>query len=239
MKKLITISLTFLALTFISLEISSAALAQSNFDGFYAGLGVGYARGEDKGTEYKDNGLSFQGATQRTDPEGTLFSVFGGFNKVIEKNILLGAEADYEKRGYSDTTVQDVNNVPDNTYPINTKVKSGGSLRARVGYIFNQDKTLSYITTGISKINLGRAYGDNGNSLGNGTSISKNTSHYGFVAGFGIEHFVTKEISLRGEYRYARYSARNIDTSEIYSAGTLEKQRFRDQSLRLGIAYNF
>lgn len=239
MKKLITIALTYLVLTFISLEISSTALAQSNFDGFYAGLGVGHARGTDKGIEYKDNGATFQGATQHANPEGNLFSVFGGFNKVIEKNILLGAEVDYEKRGYSHATSQEINGSPDGTYPVQTKVKSGESLRARFGYIFNQDQTLSYITTGIAKINLRRTYGDNANTIGNGTSIHRNTSHHGYVFGLGIEHFLTKEISLRGEYRYARYMAKNIDTSEIYSGGTIEKQRFRDQSVRLGIAYNF
>ncbi len=112
-------------------------------------------------------------------------------------------------------------------------------MRTRLGYIFNEDKTLSYLTAGIAKINITRTYGDLANTLGNGTSISKNTSHNGYVFGIGIEHFVTEKISLRGEYRYTRYMARNVDSSEIYDAGTIEKQRFRDQSIRLGIAYNF
>lgn len=234
MKKLIITSLTFL-----SLGISNAALAESNFDGFYAGLGAGRARGTDKGIEYKDNGATFQGATQRTNPEGNLFSVFGGFNKVVEENFLLGAEADYEKRGYSHSSSQEVNNVSQESYPITTKVKSAKSLRARFGYIFNQDKTLAYLTAGIARINISRVYGDTTNTLGNGTSLNTTTNHNGYVGGFGIEHFLTQKISLRAEYRYTRYMARDVDSSAIYSAGTIEKQRYRDQSIRLGIAYNF
>lgn len=234
MKKLIITSLTFL-----SISISNFALAKSNFDGVYAGLGVGHARGTDKGIEYKDGGGSFFGATQSTIPEGNLFSVFAGFNKVVEKNILLGVEADYEKRNYSNTSYQELDKVPDNRYPMATKVKSGESLRARFGYIFNQDKTLSYITAGLARINIARSYGDLAESLGHGTSFSKNTSHNGYVVGFGIEHFLTKKISLRGEYRYSTYMARNIDSSQIYDVGTIEKQRFSDQAVRLGIAYNF
>ncbi|MES2961813.1 MAG: outer membrane beta-barrel protein [Pseudomonadota bacterium] len=235
MKKLITTSLAFFSLTFIS----NTAFAQSNFDGFYAGFGVGHARGTDKGIEYKDNGGSFYGATQRTTPEGNLFSVFGGFNQVIEKNILLGAETDYEKRNYSHAGFQEINNSPPDLYPLETKVKNAKSLRARFGYIFNQDKTLSYITAGFAKINITRTYGDLTNALGNGTSLSKNTSHNGYVFGLGIEHFLTTQISLRGEYRYTKYMAKNIDSSAIYASGTIEKQRFSDQSFRLGMAYNF
>lgn len=234
MKKLITTSLTL-----ISLGISSTALAQSNFDGFYAGLGVGHARGTDKGIEYKNDGNTFEGATQRTNPEGNLFSVFGGFNKVVKENILLGAEVDYEKRSYSHATFQEVNGSSVDLYPIETKVKNGKSLRAKFGYIFNEDKTLSYITAGFAKTHINRSYGDINNGLGNGTSISRNTNHNGYVTGLGIEHFLTNNISLRGEYRYTRYMAKNIDSSEIYSTGAIEKQRFRDQSFRLGIAYNF
>lgn len=234
MKKLIITSLAI-----FSLGISNAAFAESNFDGFYAGLGVGHARATDKGSEFKNDGNSFQGAIQRTNPEGNLFSVFAGFNKVVEKNILLGAEANYEKRNYSHSTVQEINNSPDRTFPVTTKLRNGESLRVRLGYIFNQDQTLSYITAGLARMDTTRIYGDTTNSFGNGTSSSKKTSNNGYVIGFGLEHFLTKRISLRGEYRYTRYQARIIDVPEIYDTGTIEKQKLSDQSFRVGIAYNF
>ncbi len=98
---------------------------------------------------------------------------------------------------------------------------------------------MSYVTAGFAKTHITRSYGDLSNTIGNGTSISRNTNHNGYVTGLGIEHFLTNNISLRGEYRYTRYMAKNIDSSEIYSTGAIEKQRFRDQSFRLGIAYNF
>lgn len=222
-----------------SLGTSGIALAKSNFDGVYAGIGVGHARGTDKGIEYKDSGNTFQGVTQRTNPDGALFYVFAGVNHVMSKNILLGAEADYEIRDHSHASFQRVDGSDTSAYPVKTTVKNSGSLRARLGYILNNDKTLPYITAGFSTISIKRTYGDTTNSLGNGTSLDQTTQHMGHNVGFGLEHFLTEKISLRSEYRYTRYMAKNIDASKIYYTGTIEKQRFRDQSIRLGLAYNF
>ncbi len=234
MKKLIISSLIV-----FSLEASKAALAQSNFDGAYAGLGAGYSWGEDNGKEYHDAGGIYYGSTQQTRPTGTLLSPFIGFNKVVNQNILLGAEADYDMRDYADKSVQKTDGVGIALYPVETRVQNGKSLRARLGYVFNNDKTLSYLTGGYSTININRTYGDLDNNLGNGTAFSKITRHNGYIVGFGMEHFVTDKISLRAEYRYAQYGTKMLDASKIYGTGALEKQKFFDQSLRVGIAYNF
>ncbi len=232
MRKLIISSFTLLAL-----GIPQLALAQSNFDGAYLGLGLGRARGEDKGIEHKD-GTEF-GATQRTNPEGALFSIFAGANKVIGGKILLGAETDYEKRNYSHTSPQKINGGEVSDYPITTNVKDAKSLRARLGYVFNNDKTLAYVTGGYSTIKIKRTYGDINNSTGNGTSSTTATRHGGYTTGFGLEHFLTDRVSLRGEYRYTRYRAKTVDAAVVYGSGTTEKQRLCDQSIRVGVAYNF
>jgi opacity protein-like surface antigen len=231
--------LALTSLLVISLGISNSAFAESNFDGIYAGFAAGRARGEDKGIEYKDNGATFYGITQRTSPEGSLFSLFTGINKVVNENILFGAEADYEKRNYSHSNFQEVDQSLYTDYSVQTKVKNGGSLRARLGYIFNHDKTLAYVSGGYATLKVNRYYGDVSNTLGNGTLAKTHTRHEGYVGGFGLEHFVTSKVSLRAEYRYTRYNSQNVDSSVIYSAGTIEKQRLSDQSVRIGIAYNF
>ncbi len=230
MKKLIIRSLTAL-----SIFLPVVALAQSNFDGFYAGLGNGYSWGKDKGSEYKNSGNDFQDVTQKTTPQGFLFSVLAGTNKVVSENILLGAEIDYDIRNSSDKNEQLYRGATLGVYPVETKVRNGGSLRARMGYIFNNDKTLSYITTGIARIKIERSYSYDEVHQ----QLSGSQKHNGFVMGFGMEHFLNDTISLRGEYRYVGYITKNIDTSAIYDAGTLEKQRYRDQAIRLGIAYHF
>lgn len=231
--------LALTSLLVILFGIFNPAFAESNFDRIYVGLGAGRAYSTDKGTEYKNNGSSFDGVTQRTTPDGSLFSLFTGVNKVVNENILFGAEADYEKRNYSDASSQEFNGALLSEYPVTTKVKNASSLRARFGYIFNQDKTLAYITGGLASIKVKRSYGDTTNTLGNGTVMKKETRHDGYAFGFGLEHFLTNKVSLRAEYRYTKYEARNIDSSAIYGAGTTEKQTLRDQSVRIGIAYNF
>ncbi len=216
---------------------SNSALAQSNFDAIYLGIAAGKARGEDKGLEYKDNGATHYNGKQRTNPQGNLYGVFLGGNKVVNKNILLGGEIDYEKRNYSHASYQMVDNAQVDLYPIETKLRDAASLRARLGYIFNNDKTLSYLTGGLATISIKRSYG-----YVDGTPSAQaiTTRHDGYTIGAGLEHFICSKISLRGEYRYTRYSAKNsIDASQVYNNGTVEKQRFRDQSFRVGVALNF
>jgi outer membrane immunogenic protein len=237
MKKLIINSL--IAFSLIASKAAFATpLAKSNFEGFYAGLGTGYSWGEDKGTEYKSD--NFDGGIQRTSPRGSLASVFAGVNTVTKDNILFGAEADFDRRDYSKGGYQDVNGVAFAIYPVETKIKNGQSVRGKIGYVFNNDKTLSYLTIGYATINIKRTYGDMTEFAGNGPFMNKTVRQNGGTFGFGLEHFITDKVSLRSEYRYTRYLAGNhIDTSAIYSPITTESQRFTDQTIRVGVSYHF
>lgn len=123
MKKLFAISLAI-----FFLAISNLALAQSNFDGIYSGLAAGYARGKDKGLEYKNNGSLSDGVIQQNNPEGFSTTVFAGANFVVDKNILLGVEVDYERRNHKHTGFQEFNNAPMENYPVETKVRNTRSL---------------------------------------------------------------------------------------------------------------
>lgn len=220
----------------LSLGISDAALAESKFYGVYAGLAVGVARSVNEGKEFKDYGASYYDVDQHTILSSGLFSPFVGFNYVMNNSILLGVEADYEKRAGSDTNAQKISGVLAPEYPVKTRFLDAGSLRAKLGYVFNGDKTLSYITGGYSVANIKRTYGEL--SIAN-TYSDKTVVQDGYTTGFGVEHFLTDRISIHGEYRYASYSPTIIDTSVIYGAGTLEKEPLVDHSLRIGVAYNF
>ena len=80
MKKSIVIAT--LCLGFV---LPQSVLADSKFDGLYAGVQAGYVEGKEKGKEYDDGDAS--GYTQKTKPDSGLIGGFVGFNKVLENNI--------------------------------------------------------------------------------------------------------------------------------------------------------
>ena len=230
MKKSIVIAT--LCLGFV---LPQSVLADSKFDGLYAGVQAGYVEGKDKGKEYVDGDAS--GYTQKTKPDSGLIGGFVGFNKVLENNMLVGIEADYEYRGGSDKAFSKEDGVIDPQYPVKTKLKDAGSLRARLGYLFNQGNTLGYLTAGYATANIKRTFYDVG---GTPPSESESKWHDGWTAGFGGEHLVSEKISVKAEYRYSDYGHKTISTAQVYGDGTEQKQKYQDeQSIRIGVAYHF
>lgn len=226
--------LSLIASLSIGFALPQSVFADSKFDGFYAGVQVGYVDGKDKGQEYKDGVANTY--TQKTTPDSLLIGGFVGFNKVLENNMLVGIETDYEYRGGSDKSFQKDEGVPDLDYPVKTKLKDAGSLRARLGYLFNEDKTLGYLTAGYATANVKRTFSD----LSPPNSEYHSKWHDGWTAGFGAEHLVSEKILVKAEYRYSDYGRETISTAQVYVDGTEEKQKYQDeQSFRIGVAYHF
>jgi outer membrane immunogenic protein len=210
------------------------AIADSKFNGFYAGVQTGYTKGTDKGQEYED-GVA-DGWTQKTTPGSVLIGGFLGFNKVLENNMLIGFEADYEYRGSSDKSFQNDEGVPDTDYQIETKLKDAASLRARLGYAVNGGNTLGYVTAGYTSANINRTVSD----LSEALSESHSKRHDGWTVGFGAEHLIGEKISIKTEYRYANYSRESISAAEVFDGDYQEKQKYQNEhSGRVGVAYHF
>lgn len=219
------------------------AYAETKFDGFYAGIQAGYADGKDKGKEYNND--IFSGFTQKTTPDGGLFGAYLGYNKVFENSLLVGLEADYELRDGDDKSFQKNQGRYDPQYTAKTELKDAASVRARLGYVFNEGKTLGYLTAGYAMVNIKRTMTDALNEgLASVPSQSERKWHQGWTVGFGAEHFIADKISLKADYRYSGYDRRTINSYEVFNElpgdAYTQKQKYQDeQSLRLGIAYHF
>jgi len=214
--------------------LPQSVLAESKFDGFYAGVQAGYVDGKDNGKEYEDG--VYEGYTQKTTPDSGLIGGFVGFNKVLENNMLVGIEADYEYRGGSDKSLQKDEGVPESDYPVKSTLKEAGSLRARLGYLFNEGKTLGYLTAGYATANVKRTFSD----LSTPGSESHSKWHDGWTVGFGAEHLVCETISVKAEYRYSDYGRETISSAQVFGDGYEEKQKYQDeQSIRIGVVYHF
>ena len=220
-----------IALICLALSPFSSALAADGFSGLYAGIHAGYVDADADGKEYINGAPS--GWTHKLSPEGGLIGGFLGLNKVLENNVLLGIEADYEFRDATDKNAEKFNGVTDNDFTSKARMEDAATLRARLGYVFNDNKTLAYITAGYANAKVKTTYKD-----AFGRTDSNTKWHDGWTLGVGAEHFFTENIAARAEYRYADYGDEksNID---LPGYGRYRQSLEDEQSIRVGMMYHF
>lgn len=109
-------------------------------------------------------------------------------------------------------------NVEDNG---NANVEWDASGRGRVGYAL--DRTLFFATVGVA------AAGVKVESVG---ASKKDNILIGWTAGGGIEHALTENILVRGEYRYSDFGNKDFGSS-IGDVGATE------QKILIGASYKF
>jgi len=196
--------LTSTALTTSAMLASSAALAEPvyNWTGFYIGANAGYGSTELK---HDLNIPAINGVPAHTSAssgrETTLVGGFqAGYNVMFVPNWLVGIEADIDYLGASRQSRFDFRSRSEEIVGTQkTRLRWLGTVRGRLGYTWAN--TLIYATGGL-------AYGDVKSSV-DATRIgigvgqfagSYSTIRTGWAVGAGLEHSLTKLISLRVEY---------------------------------------
>lgn len=222
---------TILALSLL-LSSTTVALAESSFVGLYAGASLGYVDGTDKDIE-----LELNGYTAKTTPKGGLLGLSAGYNMALQNNFVLGIEGDIEFRRQDDRSVYLLNGVVDPRFPIKSDVLGALSIRPRLGYILNNEHTMAFVSGGLAGARIKRTYYNN---IAAPPSISSTDNQYGWVASFGVEHFVRSNISVQTEARYADYGSNNVDTSQIYGPNCCtDHHDYKEFSLRAGVIFHF
>ena len=213
---------------------SNFALADDNkFDGPYAGIHIGYDTSYANGTGYDVDGAT--GYTSSNYSLGsTVFGGFVGFNKVLTNNVLVGIEADYEFQNADKTSIELFDGVPDDeNFKVKNKAGDAASIRGKLGYVFNENRTLAYLTAGYAFKKLTNTYIDTEEDL---TSTSSNW-YKGWTVGAGGEHFVYDNLALKAEFRYTD-DDNQVDSVPIYDS--VYKVNFQpNKSVRIGVAYHF
>ena len=221
-------------------HFSSADIKVSNFSGTYVGGSIGAVVDADSRIIEYFNGSGEVGAagiktgyTSHDNPEGLKGSGFIGYNFVNNKNILLGVEASYNFYSGADDEVFEKNKgVIDSNYALKTKIEQDVSIKGRLGYVFNNDKTLGYVTGGYTN---GRVKHLTRNIL-----ISKDgadtKSQDGYIVGIGVEHFLNNKFTARVEYNYTEFNEETY-RNNIYS--TDMKMNLDFHSVQVGLAYHF
>lgn len=185
-----------------------------NWTGFYAGANLGGEFLRDRATV---------GATRGSLNSSSLFGgVQAGYNFQTGPWVF-GVEGDIGYGHPSKTGVFGANIAK-------TEQGMNGTLRARAGYAI--DRTLVYATGGLAVANFST-------TVSNGVAAQKSsTTRAGYAVGAGIEHAMTNNISVKGEYLYEGFGTQSNNFAGLAPA-VATRQSLSDHIVRVGVNYKF
>lgn len=198
-----------------------------SWSGLYAGLQVGGVWG-DADVDYDNTGSGFGiYRTYDLDVDGFSGGVYGGYNWLLDNDLLVGVEGEWN---YVDA---DDSGPVTNTQGVFTKVEQNwdASLRLRAGMVM--EDFMPYLTGGV-------AWGDFDVTVTDGSvSYSTSMTLTGWTIGAGVEKKLSEDLYTRIQYRYTDYgddTERFYDNGETYLDGKLD---YNAHMLTLGISYRF
>lgn len=199
-----------------------------NWTGFYVGGQLGWA-GSKLSVSGENEGPGFKGAQNLNS---FLAGGFAGYDHQVG-SLVLGVEADANARVGDKTGVAPW--LGGSAEGWKSESAWDASLRLRLGMLVT-NQTLVYATGGLAianfKIRLNDAEG----------LLTEDKIRTGWTIGAGVQHALTKNISLRGEYRYSDYGSKS---GQYYDGGkggnSVEpfKSKAKDHRATLGLAYKF
>ena len=223
-------------------------VATGSWTGIYGGLNVGVGGAKTKvPVEFATAPTPDYvfGADLHTTSAGVLGGIQAGYNWQFSKQFVAGIEADLAlsdiQGGPSVSGYSVINSTDYSTkLGVGSRLDSLNTIRGRVGYLWT-DSVMSYVTAGWAQ---GTVSPEESFSLTAGSPIYDKTvrQHYhmsGWTVGFGTEFYVTKQLSLKGEYQYADLGSVNMITVDENAVVGSVKLKETVQTMRFGVNYHF
>jgi outer membrane immunogenic protein len=194
---------------------------QFSWSGIYGGAAVGYGWASDSSARVDQPGGT-PSDRNFTNADGITGGVFGGYQQQ-SGNIVYGLEADVDVSDYDDTR-------PAFTGGSATQeVGVQGSLRGRLGYALG--RTMVYGTAGGAVADIETSATDR---LGN--SGGTDDARFGWTVGAGVEHAITDQMFVRGEYRYTDYGDETFDLGPAGGSATVDTNI---HTAKVGVGFKF
>ncbi|CAM5777008.1 membrane protein [Labrys miyagiensis] len=231
--------------------------AAYNWTGFYAGANLGWGWGDIKTSDNTvttsgalvgiapgtfDPPATFLGANSKSHDDGFLGGAQLGYNYQIDQWVI-GAEADYQGIDIK-TDSAFLGSAAGPYYQTSAKLESFGTLRARVGYAW--DDLLAYGTAGLAvgqgKASLAVQGGVPGAFTGPRYSDDDTEWMVGFAVGAGLEYAIMhSNWSVKAEYLYADFGKKDFRFSFAGTGGdsARSKGHVTASLARLGLNYRF
>lgn len=184
----------------------------------YVGVDVGYTTGNWK---LKDP-LS---VNHNYSDTGIMGGVFAGFGAPMSRYVYFGIEGFYDASAVNAAN-QTINLSGGGTTSAKMNIKYSYGAGFIPGFLFN-DQAMAYLRLGFieSQFSLKQTTPPTGS-----TSSSSNSMVMGGQYGVGVQGFVTRNVTIRGEYDYAMYRSFKLFGNKISA---------RDNQFRIGIGYQF
>ena len=195
-----------------------------SWTGLYIGAHVGYG--------WSDVDWQFAaipGVSTNNSGTGGLLGGQIGYNIQI-RQLVFGAEADLSSAWLNGSTT-----CPDATFNCGHSFNWMASVRGRTGIAINNNRTLLYGTAGVAWADVDYAAKDafSGATFGSGFS----DTHVGWVAGGGIEHMLTPNLTARVEYLY--YGFNSVTAPAGALGGGPASIDLNTQTVRFGLNLKF
>jgi outer membrane immunogenic protein len=213
--------------------------APYNWNGFYAGVHVGYGWASDSVTATIAN--TGQLFTTFSNPASGVFGgVQGGYNWVVAPSFLLGIEADISASDVKGDTF--VPTAP-GTSELRTKADYFGTVRGRAGFIAN-NTWLLYATGGYAWLhatgtNL-QATCNTGACFANsppGTALPFTQNRDGWTVGAGVEVAFAPRWTAKFEYLYMDFGSRTMSLVPVFNR--ISTDSLTMNTVKAGINYQF
>lgn len=206
MRKLLSLPMGIIVLW---LTVSNAVFAQGvnrqtnlpQFEGFYAGIGVGRGVIEDPYYELSRRTGLPNGWSGQHDDQSNTFTLSFGRNWNFDQYVI-GLEGRLQRRSFSDHSYQidNTGNVDTDNF---TTYESDLSKQVlvRLGRLLDVDH-LAYVAIGRVQTDYRRSYTTR---LGAGASDTISGMDHGTILGVGFERMIGANLSFRGELTHVRY----------------------------------
>ena len=152
-----------------------------------------------------------------------------GYNVQVNQ-LVFGIEADLSGSWIDGSTA-----CPNPAFNCGHNINWLGSVRGRLGAAVNGNRTLLYATGGAAWADVDYASKDAGTGALFGTGF--NDQHWGWVAGAGIEHMLTPNLTARVEYLY--YGFGDVTAPAGALGGGPATLNLNTQTVRFGLNLKF
>jgi opacity protein-like surface antigen len=207
----------------LSLNSASAVAADSNWNGAYGGLSVGYQDGQLKGA---DGGTLNYYGINNPDPGSPTGGVFAGYNyQIPQSNFVTGIEASFNIGGEEQSKAG--SNFPASNPEAKVSVPYDTALKAKLGYA--ADQFLPYIQAGVVGAETRFNVTDN-----DGTDLGSGKFSAGWLAGVGVDYAIKDNLFLRASYSYMELANKDY----LNTAGEFD-HRLDLNDFQIGAGYKF
>jgi outer membrane immunogenic protein len=195
-----------------------------SWTGLYIGAHVGYGW-SDVDWQFADT----PGVSTNHSGSGGLLGGQIGYNIQVRQYVF-GMEADLSSAWLSGSTA-----CPDAAFNCSHSFNWMASLRGRAGMAINNNRTLLYGTAGVAWADVDYAAADTISGAAFGTGLTN--THVGWVAGGGIEHMLTPNLTARVEYLYYGFDSVTAPAGAL--GGGPASINLNTQTVRFGLNFKF